>query len=657
MNTPFSNKGAPALLLISSFLLTPALADKIITDSNDEEIIFTANKRATQLSEVGAQSIVITEKEIQTRQYNSAVEALAHQPGVILSQNSYSGPSTLYLRGSSNTLLLINGVPVSDPMGTDHNFNYSLLGQLLDVNRIEVLKGPQSALYGSSAMGGVVQIFTNDLNNPGTRFRIMAGSHETVQVGATTTGAVGDLRYSLSGLFYNTRGIDVTTDRPNKPQNDYDKDRNKNRQLSGRFNYILNDNLDVDLDFTYNNRYDEFDNLYNVTPYNDYNRSKIFTGRVALNGSFFEDRWNSTFSYGVLHLDRDSYSGEDVNRYDPNPNWKPTDPDWMKTIPVKIGEKISHSRFRGKTQTVNFDNELSFYKDFTTRFGVAYHHDKGSDTSRLDHSQNTKSLYVEQSLDFADKFFNTVGIRYDKNSIFGSKTTYRLTSRYNINEMLAVKGSFGTGFTTPTIYQAFGSKPYVEPNFDLKAETSRGYDIGLELRPTVSSILSLNYFYTNYKNMIDYQKNRYVNLDRARIKGFELVGSVELNDQWILSGSYTYLNAKEKKANGRYQQMLRRPKHQITANVTYQPIHNLTLNASAIYYSKRDDLVYNEITDQNDRVKLDSFALFDIAGSYKINNTFEVDAKIQNLFNKDYEFARGYREKGRTAYLGVNISL
>lgn len=641
MNTPFLNKGAPALLFISSFLLTPALADKVMTENHDEEIIFTAKRTPALLNEVGTQSIVITEKEIQTRQYNSAVEAISHQPGVILSQDGPTGPSSLFLRGSSNTLLLINGAPVSDPMGTNHNFNYALLGQLLDVNRIEVLKGPQSALYGSSAMGGVVQIFTNDLNNPGTRFRIMAGSHETIQVGATTTGAVGDLRYSLSGLFYNTRGIDVTTDTPNKPQNDYDKDRNKNRQLSGRFNYILNDNLDVDLDFTYNNRYDEFDDSSNVTPYNVYNKSKIFTGRVALNGSFFEDQMASTLAYSLMSLKRDSYSGSNMN-FDT----------WMI-----VPDYQTKNHFKGKTQTVNFDNELSFYKDFSTRFGLAYHKEEGSGNDRIKNSQNTKSIYVEQSLDFADQFFNTIGIRYDKNSIFGSKTTYRLTSRYNFNDMVAIKGSFGTGFTTPTIYQIFGGKPYVDPNFDLKAETSKGYDVGVEIRPTVNSIFAFSHFYTNYKEMIGYQNNRYVNLDRAKIKGFELAGSVKLNDQWALSGSYTYLNAKQRSEGGKYEQMLRRPKHQITANVTYQPIQNLTLNTSVVYYSKRDDLVYNEITGQNDKVKLDSFALFDIAGSYKINKTFEVDAKIQNLFNKDYEFARGYREKGRTAYLGVNISL
>ena len=94
--------------------------------------------------------------------------------------------------------------------------------------------------------------------------------------------------------------------------------------------------------------------------------------------------------------------------------------------------------------------------------------------------------------------------------------------------------------------------------------------------------------------------------------------------------------------------MQHRPRHQVTANATYQPLHNLTLNASAVYYGERKE---------SGNKTLDSFVLFDIAGSYKINNRFEVDAKIQNLFNKQYEFADGYRERGRSAYVGVNISL
>ena len=151
--------------------------------------------------------------------------------------------------------------------------------------------------------------------------------------------------------------------------------------------------------------------------------------------------------------------------------------------------------------------------------------------------------------------------------------------------------------------------------------------------------------------------SNYNNLDRAKIKGFEAVATVEINDQLALSGSYTYLDAKEKKGNEVYEEMLRRPKHQVTANATYQPLHNLTLNASAVYYGERKDDRYNSMTGKTDTIILDSFVVFDIAGSYKINNTFEVDAKIQNIFNKQYQFADGYRERGRSAYIGVNISL
>ena len=632
------SKKACALAVLS--VLTASLsmaAEKVETTENEDEIIFTANRTATLASEVGSQSIVITEKEIQTRQYHTATEALAHQPGIILSQTSTVGPSSLFIRGSNRTQLIIDGVQVFDPMGTDSNFNYAMLGSLLDVNRIEVLKGPQSALYGSSAMGGVVQIFTNNLNQPGTKLRVMAGSNETIQTSATTTGQVGDLRYSLGGLFENTKGIDATTTEP-KPDNTYDKDRNKNRQLSGKLNYLLTDNLDVDFAFTYNNRYSEYDNTFNTTDFNDYNKSKLFTGRLAVNGIFFDDQVSSTLAYSLTRLNRDNYSGGDVL----DANWAP------------IGTEVTHYRYRGKTQTLNFDNELKLYEDFKTLFGVAYQKNQGSGDDRIQHSQNTKSIYVEQSLDFADRFFNTIGIRYDKNSEFGSKTTYRFTSRYNFNDMLALKGSFGTGFTAPTVYQYYMNG---DVNRDLKAETSRGFDLGIEIKPTENSQIGLSYFHTTYKNMIDYYGypgalqapwGEYRNLDRAKIKGFELTASIDVNDQLGVSGSYTYLDAKEKKDNGEYDRMLRRPRHQVTANITYQPIHNLTVNASAIYYGERKDIKNQD---------LKSFAVFDIAGSYKINNTFEVDAKIQNIFNKDYEYATGYRERGRSAYVGVNISL
>lgn len=653
----FSPKAITLALFSAISLSQVAFAQDVKKTESEDEIIFTANRYATSANEIGSQSIVITGKEIQNRQYHTATEALAHQPGVILSQNGINGPSFLYIRGanSQNTLVLVNGVPLGDAMGTGRVVDFSLLGSLLDVNRIEVLKGPQSSVYGSSAMGGVIQLFTNNLDEKGTKIRLMAGSDSTIQTSATTTGQVGNLRYSLGGLIENSHGIDATTDTAGKQAKDFDKDRYKNRQLSGRFNYLLTEELDVDFAFTYNKRYSEFDNSWNPTDFNNDNRSKLFTGRLALNGAFLEDQWTSTLAYSLMKLDRDSYSGQDINEYQPNPNWKPGDPSWEQMIPVKVGEAETHNRFNGKTQTVNFDNELSFYQNFKTRFGLAYQNEQGSGDNRLKHSQNTKSIYLEQSFDFTDRFYNTAGIRYDNNSKFGSKTTYRFTSRYNFNEMVAVKGSFGTGFTTPNVYQIHDSSV---GNKDLTAETSTGFDVGFEIKPTMDTQLSFSYFHTNYKNMIGwfefnpYDPNdwsgEYRNFERAKIKGLEIAASAKINEQVTLSGSYTYLDAKEKKQLGGYQQMQHRPKHQVTANATYQPLNNLTLNASAIYYGERKE---------SGNKTLDSFVLFDIAGSYKINNRFEVDAKIQNVFNKQYEFADGYRERGRSAYVGVNISL
>ena len=620
------SKKACALAVLSVFSASLSMAaEKVDTSENEDEIIFTANRTATLASEVGSQSIVITEKEIQTRQYHTATEALAHQPGLILSQNSINGPSSFYVRGSDRTLTLVDGVPMYDPMGTGGSFNFMSLGALLDVSRIEVLKGPQSSLYGSSAMGGVIQVFTNRLNNSGTKLRFMAGSHETGQINVTTSGAINDFRYSLAGLFESSKGIDATMDHPKKSEQDYDKDSYKNRQLSGAFNYLLNENFDIDFTFNYNNQFFKFDDPLSSENIDANTRSKLFSGRVAINGLFMDDKLTSTLSYALMNLKRKNDAGL-----------------W------------NSDHFTGRTQTLSLDNTLSINPDFISLFGIRYMHERAKAMpANFDRTQHTKSIYVEQNLNFFDSFFNTIGLRYDKNSAFGGKVTYRLTSRYNFSDMLAVKGGFGTGFTTPTVAQLFYKNWGANP--DLKAERSRGFDIGLEFSPTDNILISLSYFRTKYKDMISWYtfpgtwdgENR--NLDRAKIEGFEIVGSLSVSDKLALSGSYTYLDAKQKGQDGIYKNMDRRPRHQVTANVTYRPIQNMTLNASGTYYGKRKDKQGAET--------LKSFAVFDIAGSYKINNTFEVDAKIQNVFNKDYEYAAGYRERGRSAYVGVNISL
>lgn len=619
---------AITLALFSALSLSQvAFAQDVKTTESEDEIIFTANRYATSANEIGSQSIVITGKEIQNRQYHTATEALAHQPGVILSQNGINGPSSLFIRGSDRTLVLIDGVPMYDPIGTGGSFNFMSFGALLDVDRIEILNGPQSALYGSSGMAGVIQIFTNDLNQKGTKVRLMAGSNSTFQTSIKTTGQQGKLRYSLSGLIENSHGIDATEDKSWKQPLDYDKDKYKNRQLSGRLNYLLTEDLDIDFSYNYNNQYYRYDTVDTINKNVD-NKGKLFSGRLALNGAFFDDKLTSSLSYSLMNLKRED-----------NGSW-------------------SSDSFTGRTQSVALDNSFTLDQNFITSFGLKYMHERGKVSSAsLDRTQNTKSIYLEQGLNFSEKFFNTIGIRYDKNSVFGSKTTYRLTSRYNLNDSLAFKGSLGTGFTTPTISQlyhfAWGG------NSNLKSETSRGYDFGVEFKPTASSIVSISYFNTRYKDMIagDPVTYLYENLDRVKTSGFEFIGSLKLNEQLELSGSYTYLDAQQKKSDQKYQKLTYRPRHQVTANLTYQPIHNLTLNASAIYYSERKANSYNPVTWVSSPVTLKSLLVFDVAGSYKINNTFEVDAKIQNLFNEDYNLIEGYRERGRSAYIGVNISL
>ncbi len=601
-----------------------------------EEILFTANRIGAVSDQLGSSSLLITEAEIKQRQYQTVTEAIAAQPGITLSQNGLNGPSSLFIRGSKSehTLVLVDGVPVGDAMGAGRSVDFANFGRLLNIDRIEVLKGPQSTLYGSSAMGGVIQLFTKKGGTPQTNLHFGGDTNNTFTTSAATSGTVNQFRYSLAGLMERSKGIDATEDYPGKLDKNRDKDRYKNRQLSGSVNILLTDELDLDLAFLYNNRRADYDNNWNATPYRDENHSKQFTGRVALNGEFFEDQLSTSLAYTLSDLRRENHSGNALF------DWATGD---------FLGHEKTLNEFKSRGQTVGLYNTLRLHKDFETAFGVSYSHEHGEGNNEK-HSQNTKSIYLDQSFNFNDRFFNTLGIRYDKNSEFGGKVTYRATSRYNFTNFFALKGSVGTGFNAPNIYQLYDG---FVGNRELKAETNVGFDLGMVYQPTSDSQIELTYFYNRYKEMIDYfdlgnWQGEYRNLDRAKMQGIELAGDIRFNDELQLSAHYTYLSAKERAPGGSYKRMLRRPKHTLGASLNYAPMENLNLNLSGTYYSKRKDL-----GDQD----LKAFALFDVAASYKINRNFAVDLKVKNLFDKKYNFADGYREQGATGYLGVNVSL
>ncbi len=630
---PISRRGFafPATLCAISLLLPIAIAA-----SDEEPLIVTANRIAAPEQKIGATIHTLSEKEIERMGVRTVEEALRSLPGMTLSRTGINGPSSLFIRGAKteHTLVLVDGVPIGDPMGTGRAVDYTLLGNLTNIERIEVLKGPQSTLYGSSGMGGVVQLFTKRGGDPKTSLGLEAGTESTYRATLSSSGMKDRLSYSFAGSIENSHGIDATVDQVDKSEKDRDRDHYRNRILSANINYELSEMVDVDLIVRYNRRYHQYDNQWNKTHYDDYVRSEHWVGYFALNGHFFDERWDSTISYGVSHIDRKDYSGMS---------------DWLSG-----NDEQSFYRFKGETQNVTWHNQLTLNPNFTTLFGATYQHEKGEGNEDISKSQNRKSLYLDQHFDYNDRIFNTLGVRYDDNSTFGGRTTFRVTSRINLTEQFALKGSYGTGFNAPNIYQLYDRSA---GNRGLKAERSRGFDIGILFKPTAQSQLELTYFNQRYKEMIDYYSfssmtpdgrfGEYRNLEQAKMRGIELSGLVTLSDQLEFGASYTYLDAKER-SEGAYKRMLRRPKHQATLALNYQPTERWNLHLQGNIYSSRKDFGDEDLS---------GFGTADITLRHQATDRLEVTARVENLFDKKYHYAKGYREPGIRAFIGINIDL
>ncbi len=618
-----------AIALAPLFFGSSLSAQTLDYEHHDEVIIFTANKMPTLAQKSGARTDLVDETMIEERQWRTVEEALSHLPAVTLNRNGLNGPASLFIRGAGtqNTLVLLDGVPLGDPMGTGRTVDYTLLGNLAHIERVEVLKGAQSTLYGSSGMGGVVQLFTKMGKKPNTTLDLEAGTESTYRATIATSGMNDRLTYAFAGALENSHGIDATLPSENRPVNDADRDGYRNRSFYGKINYLLTEQFDLDLMLHHTNRYYQYDNEWNNTAYDNYGRNRQTTARVALNGHFLEGRWDSSLSYGINQLTRNNYSGGI---------------DWMSGE-----EEQYHYPFKGRTELFTWHNILNPNSQFATIFGASYQKERGEGEA-FDHKTDTKSLYIDQHLQLGDNLLATIGARHDKHSTFGSRTTTRTTIRYNINEQIALKGSYGTGFNAPNAYQLYDA---FAGNERLKAEKSRGFDFGVVAKVSPTITFEVTYFEQKYRDMIDYfdlgnWQGEYRNLDEAKMRGVELSGNFALTQQLDIGLGYSYLDAKEKKSGGSAERMIRRPRHQVSANINYRPNERLTLNGELLHYSARLESMDRE---------LKAFTLLNLGVSYRVNEQLSLRAKVENVGNERYHYAAGYREPERRAFLGMKI--
>lgn len=616
----------------------------VIQSSEKNEIVFTANRADQKLDTVGSTINVISEQQLNNGQYQRVSDALSTLPGVNITRSGANGLSGAFIRGmsSDNVLVMIDGVIVNNPSSAGRGFDFSTL-DTLNIERIEVLKGPQSTLYGSSATAGVIQMFTKKGGPQRTTVTLEGGSYEHVKTTVQTQGQTDTLMYSLALGLNQEHGISSAD---KKLEGNSERDKFKNRDASFYVNYAPLDWINFDVMARYDRQHTDLD--LGGGPKQDalyyYQKSERWLGRFAINTILFDEQWLSSLIYDITDSRNRNYQ----------------DPD------DKYNTTFSRSAFKGRLQTISWQNTLTLHPDFQTLFGFAYNRESmstftnmkspfwSSDSSYPKKSIHQKSFYVDQHLNFNDKFFNTIGLRYEDHSEFGDKTTYRLTSRYNINDFVAVKGSYGTGFKAPTLYQLY------EPlygNKDLKAETSKGFDAGIVLTPIESTTVELTYFQQKIKDRIifDSPTSKYKSSDEFKSKGVEFSTNTQLNEQWAFGVNYTYTDARDYLKNNNISisnKAVRVPKHMAGGFMNFKPMEQWNIFAEAKYNGSTVSNLKGWSAQRN----LKPYWMVNLATNYAINDDVSIYAHVNNLLDKDYYTVWGYGEKRINGAIGVKIS-
>jgi vitamin B12 transporter len=600
-------------------------------------VIVSATKTETYQAEIGSSTTVITAEDIRKSGKRSVQEVLRDVPGLtVIQTGTLGGATSVFMRGanSGQTLVMVDGVEVNDPMSDSRSFNFANL--LTDnIERIEVVRGPQSTLYGSDAMAGVINIITKKgTGKPKVEGSFEGGSHNTFSENFGLSGtALNKLDYSFSATRLDSDGI-------SSAEGGSENDPYHNLALSSKIGYKILDNAQLNLSVNYVDARTGSDYGSNQDASNYTSWSKDLAAKFA-----FDQSVNSWWAHTL------SFSYHDVRRKD-REDWN----NWASTY----DSNIIADWYKGNNKKVEWQHNISPVKWNVFTAGVEYEYESGSsyyESSSIAYGPylskaNRKSVdnmgyYFQDQLKIWDRLFITPGIRIDDHEMFGTETTYKISTAYLISETgTRLKANWGTGFKAPTLYQLYDA---YYGNINLKPEENKSYDFGFEqnfFKDRVS--FDLTYFHNDFKNMITGDPNTWVykNIGKAITKGFEAGAKFSPFDKLTFGANFTYTDTEDKSTG---LTLARRPKRQANLYADWGFLPNANLNLGINYVGKRRDSDYNNVTDK-------AYTIFRMAASYDITKNLQVFGRIENLFDEKYQEVYGYETMGRSFYAGIKGS-
>ena len=606
-------------------------------------ITVTASRTATSTKEVGSSISVINEKDINQRQVSFVSELLRDVPGTAVSQNGGAGSFTqLRLRGaeSNQTLVLIDGIEAND-IGRGAEFDFANL-LTCGIERIEVLRGPQSSLWGSDALAGVVNVQTKQGEGPlNIESTFSGGRFDTYQ---NCTGVnVGNHNHSFSmyGAYLDTNGT-------NTSELGSEDDGYRNGTLSFRYDLTAFDNLQIDLAGRHIDATVETDP---GSPPVDGNReTETIQNYLRVNTLLdtFDGAWAHQFGVGITDTDNENFA------------------DRIETSSTK-GEKLKldyqSNVYFSTPELADSEHVLTFvFERERERFEQTGTPSFFGDPNQRQKIYNTG--YVgEYRIGFADQIFLAASVRHDDNDEFKDRTTHRFSLSYAPDSVSTqFHAAYGTGIKNPTFTERFGFTPDTFiGNPDIKPEKSTGWEAGLSHNFGDRISVGATYFEEELEDEINgffFDPNlgafTAINLEgNSNRKGVELNFNAYAAENLTLQGSYTYVESKEPNGTGKTSE-IRRPKNVASLIGNYRFLAGkANVNLRINYTDDQFDNDFSSFPAQ--RVELHDYTLVNLAGEYQLNKHVVLEGRIENIFDKEYQDVFGFETQGINAHLGIKF--
>ena len=595
--------------LLSEYSYSQELDTNSLNSSEIENITIRSTRIPAGAKDIGSSLYIISEDQIKARGFKDAIDAISSAPGVTSKQNgSFGGVGAIRIRGasSSQTLVLVDGVPANDASSPAGGYNFEYLNTS-NIQSIEVLKGSQSTLWGSDAIGGVINIYTKQPESTSFAASVEIGSFGLKRGSADINFAGPNNKFRVSTSKTSVDGISKADEKDGNSEDDGFE--SESYSMSGSIDL---DSLTLKGSLSYMESQVEYDSYGFATGVQDgdeKSNTNEFIGSISAFFDLFDEKLQNSIFISQSDINRDYYSNDSFS----------------------FGAE-------GKRELIRYQGNIEVNEFNKIAFGLE------SEESKVDADESTiDGSFLLYEFRPNSKIIISTGIRNDDHEGFGSKTTRRISGTFKPSDNLIIRSSWGEGFKVPTIFQStYFCCGATSANSSIRPETSTSYDFGFELYfNEMNSNFSITYFDQDINDQINFSfgVGGYENIDKVNSEGFEIALDYQISKLMNLYLNYSYIDS----VDGNGSSLFYVAKDSGEAGLIYEPNNSYSGSIIARYNG----------SESSSYGKIGSWIRFDVNGSYRLSGSNELYFRIENFLDEEYQQIFGYGTPERSGFIGL----